>query len=107
MQRRPGKCSTSFAKKASAAGLPIRSSIAARLPARAPASTASACAYTSADTRHIGEAMNSEWIALADKQPAAAILREVAGLRFENSEFAQFTQRRGHSPDDIGVEAGG
>ena len=33
----------------------------------------------SADTRHVGEAMNSEWIAFADKQRASAILREVAG----------------------------
>src|SRR5262249_57310265 len=37
---------------------------------------------TCAGTRHIGEAMNSEWIAFADKQRAAAILREIAGLRF-------------------------
>jgi len=45
--------------------------------------------------RHVGEAMNCEWIAFADKQRAAAIFRKVAGLRLEDSEFAQFPQRAG------------
>src|SRR2546422_902872 len=35
--------------------------------------------------RHVGEAVNSEWIAFADKQRAAAIFRKVAGLRLEDS----------------------
>src|SRR5262245_55144246 len=58
-------------------------------------------------TRHIGEAMNSKWIAFTDKQRAATILREVAGLRFEDSQFAQPLQRSGPAHDDVRVEPGG
>src|SRR5262249_9141202 len=64
-------------------------------PAPAPRLHRISLCDTCACTRHIGEAMNSEWIAFADKQRATAILREIAGLRFEDSELAQFLQRSG------------
>jgi hypothetical protein len=57
-----------------------------------------------AGTCHVGKATNLERIALADKQSAAAIPREVAGPRLENSELVQFPQRSRPTHDDIGVE---
>src|SRR5262249_24276519 len=44
---------------------------------------------TSSGTRHVSETMNSKWVTFANKQGAAAILREVARLRLDDSQFAQ------------------
>jgi hypothetical protein len=57
-----------------------------------------------AGARHVGKATNPQGIALADKQRAPAVAREVAGLRLENSLFAQFLQRSRPTHDEIRVK---
>src|SRR5262245_12441304 len=50
--------------------------------------------------------MNPEWIAFADKQREAAILREETSLPLDHSHLAQLPQRVGATHDDVGIEAG-
>src|SRR5262245_35170155 len=61
----------------------------------------------SASAGDVGEAMDTERVALADKQRAAAVLGKKAGLRLNDTKLAQFPLRGWPAHDEIGEEARG